>query len=196
MGNCSFIPQGRMGNFYMEAFTAYAYAKKHGLNFSVPAQTTSEYWSPIYAKHLINDNWVGLHNADVIIDEQGHNFSELPFDENWRGCNILLRGYFQSENYFKDYRENILNDFKFKWQLKKGWCSIHLRLTDYVLHKDRHHNISDEYISNAINYFIERDINKFMVFSDDMMQAIQRINKEKYPNAQFEYSIDKTPEED
>ena len=47
-----------------------------------------------------------------------------------------------------------------------------------------------------INYFIERDVNKFMVFSDDMMQAIQRINKEKYPNAQFEYSIDKTPEED
>lgn len=196
MGLVSFVPQGRMGNFYMTAFTVYAYCRRHGLEFSVPSVTSSEKWSPIYAKHLIHPEYRHPFYAHVHLKETEHCYIELPFKEEWRLCNVLCDGYFQSEKYFLDFREDILKDFKFKWELYDDCVSLHIRLTDYVLHKNLHHNISDEYLANAIQFFADMGFKKFMVFSDEINVAKERVNDIVYPNMEFIYSEGKDEETD
>jgi hypothetical protein len=192
----SFVPQGRMANFLFTCATVYAYCKEHGLEFSVPSQTSSDYWSPIYCRHLIHPKYRHPFHAEISINEAKHSYQYLPFEEHWRNSNILFQGYFQTEQYFYKYRDEILNDFGFDWELREGWTSIHLRLTDYKLHSDRHHNVSDEYIANAIAYMNERGFNKFIVFSDEIDEAKIRINTSVYSENVFEYSEGQTPEAD
>lgn len=192
----SFVPQGRMGNFYMIAFTVYAYCKKHRLEFSVPSETSSDVWSPLYARHLISPNYIHPFHADIHINETQHCFQELPFEEHWRNLNIQFCGYFQTEKYFADYREDILNNFRFQWELKEGWTSLHIRLTDYKIHSNLHHNISDEYIKNALYYLLGKGFYKVLVFSDEIEEAKQRVNRINYPDFQFEYSVGQNEETD
>lgn len=169
----SFTPQGRMGNYMMELFTAFSYAKKHGLGFSAPSHTTSDYHCPIYCRHLVDPNY-SLALQTVRVDEVQHNYYELPFNEHWRSCNILLTGYFQSERYFKDYREEILEAVGYPWKLNEGVVAIHNRRGDYLILGDKHPYYGEDWIQRAMDLFPGY---KFRFFSDEIAWA-----KEKFLN--------------
>ena len=167
-----FIPAGRLGNYFFELATIVSYALKHNLDFTAPFNTSNEFWSPIYLKHLQNTEY-NPHLDRVDIWENGHEFQEIPFDESWRDKNIMIHGYRQSEKYFIEHRKELLYLFDLRWKLKPNIASIHIRRTDYLLYPDKHIPFSMEYINNAMNYLINNNgVESFEVYSDDTISLM------------------------
>lgn len=92
-----------------------------------------------------------------------------------------FKGYFQSEKYFAEYRDEILNAFtlniplneKNNQMLKKihstTSISLHVRREDYVNLQDIHGLCDLEYYKKAVNYMIEKIKDPhFFLFSDDI----------------------------
>lgn len=155
---------GRMGNFLFQAAAAMGYAWKHGLDFTLPCTTNDKINNPIYLQHLVNTAW----NEDlptVVLKEQTHGYQELPFREEWRGHNIILDGYWQSEKYFKQFRDRILAAFEFPWTHLSGTVSVHVRRTDYLTLTKKHPPVPKSWIENAMTLFPDHD---FAFFSDDI----------------------------
>lgn len=166
----TFYPQGRMGNFLFECATAYAYALRHGLEFSVPKFTNSDFHNPIYLHHLQNQNF----NPNLPVTrlaEANFHYGELPFNEAWRGGNILLTGYFQSEKYFIEYRNEVLTAFGYHWEMKKGVVAVHNRRGDYLIYKEKHPYYGEDWILRAMNFFPGY---RFRFFSDEISWAKEK----------------------
>jgi hypothetical protein len=93
-------------------------------------------------------------------EEPFFHYKEIPFSKN-----LDLHGYFQSYKYFDSYRNDIIklltpNDLPSK---KMGVTSIHVRRTDYLVHKGCYTILDKKYYSEAMKNF-----NSFLVFSDDI----------------------------
>lgn len=121
-------------------------------------------------------------------------FSYTPIPKNLTSA--VLSGYWQSELYFQDYREQVLKSFAFEWHPKEDWVSIHVRRGDYVPLQKFHPVITKEYLSEAINHYRERGYKNFLVFSDDFSWTIENINDKAYPNCVFQYSVGRSEMED
>ena len=107
--------------------------------------------------------------------------NDLKFDQKFlelRG-NLYVEGYFQSEKYFNNYRDIIINEFKFpnsdsiKKQrdfIKDKFCSIHVRRGDFTSKTNSEiHGILDlSYYYKAIKLIKEKGIKNFIIFSDDI----------------------------
>lgn len=183
MPHVTFPAVGRMGNFLYECATSLAYALKHDLNFTVPHYTTDTFWSPIYLKNLQDNSYD--HNLErVELWENGHEYQELPFQEDWRHKNIIIHGYRQSEKYFNDYKKEILYLFNFPYE-KKDVCFIHARYSDYLTIPGKHIIIDEEYIVKGMSLIKEKTgLNRFKIFSDNLI-----LFKERHGHLyDFEYS--------
>lgn len=154
---------GRRGNSLFQNCCAIGYALKHRIQFSVPTTTTNNFWSPLYDQHLVNPNWIEG-KEDVIIKEYGMPYQELPFEEDWRGKQIVLDGYWQTEKYFKEYRKEILDLLGYKWN-PNGLVSVHQRRTDFLELENKHPKVTDEWYNEAMSLFPNK---KFLFFSDDI----------------------------
>jgi len=160
----TFEAAGRMGNFLFECATALSYSLKHNLEFTVPFKATDEFWSPIYLKHLQNQNWDNSkHKIDIW--ENGHQWQEIPFEEGWRENNIVIHGYRQSAKYFDEHRSEILYIFNLPYEKKEGIVGVHVRRGDYVHLRDKHPEVSKEWYENAMMRFPGY---RFKFFSDDI----------------------------
>jgi hypothetical protein len=104
------------------------------------------------------------------------------------GCN--LSGYFQTEKYFLDIKEEIRNIFAFKKEIVKEGdrilreisegkelVSIHVRRGDYTLYPDHHPTCNPEYYSlgiQEIRKVSEKDL-KAIIFSDDKQWCLDNM---------------------
>lgn len=156
-----------------------AYALKHNLDFTVPLETSSHKWSPLYLHHL-QDRSYNPHLRKIDIWEVGHEYQELEFREEWRDCNIIIQGYRQTERYFKDYRSELLYLFDIPYE-KVNKCSIHARFGDYLTVKDntgkfKHVVIDEQYLKSAMSIIMGTcgEGIPFKVFSDDIELFKQR----------------------
>ena len=107
-----------------------------------------------------------------------------------------LYGYFQTEKYFLDARDLILQQFAFKAHIRQSAefymenirstnkgsqiVSIHVRRGDYVMFPDHHPTCSKEYYNTAISKFEEFDQKRFLVFSDDIDWCSQEFQGENF----------------
>lgn len=187
----TFNNAGRFGNWFFEAATCIAYAMKHDLNFTVPNGSGKDpYWNPVYCRHLIDDGF-DPNKESVHLWENGHQYKELPFQEEWRGKNIVIEGYRQSEKYFKDFRNEILYLLDFKWVPKPYVVSIHIRRGDY-LHLTQKHILYDiKYMLSAMRLFLEKGYSNFKVFSDDIPWCMQEFARPEYSGINIEFSTNK-----
>jgi hypothetical protein len=179
----TFPAVGRMGNFLFECATALSYALKQNLNFTVPFTTTDNFWSPIYLKHLQNENY-NPSLEKVELWENGHQYQELPFDESWRDKNIVVHGYRQSEKYFKEHRAEILSLFEFPYNKKDGYVSVHVRRGDYLHLTQKHPPVTNEWYERAMSMFPGH---KFKFFSDDIAWCRQTFGGR--PDCEFSTNI-------
>jgi len=97
------------------------------------------------------------------------------------GCDI--RGYFQSEKYFKSHKNDLKNkEFKFKTDIENKvkslfdgndseLISVHIRLGDYVHIQDCHPICSIEYYKEALSQ-LPKDC-QVILFSDDYPKALE-----------------------
>lgn len=121
---------------------------------------------------------LGLKNNNLYLSENKYiyNFNNL-------GDNLYLDGFWQSEKYFKNIRNLIINDFQFKNInienlniidniTNKNSISVHIRRGDYInnnIIKSYHGICSRDYYDNSITYFKERFTDPFFYFfSDDI----------------------------
>ena len=170
---------GGLGNYLFQIATAYAYSKKTNKNLIFNN-------NDIYIVHGSVDSYKDNIFSNLIFESLNENsfgkrYNELNFNfneiSNFDG-DVYLNGYFQSEKYFKDYRNEILDLFEFDNQTKNfinekygdllnnKICSIHIRRGDYLRFPDHHPTQPLEYYVNALNEF--DDNTNFLVFSDDI----------------------------
>jgi hypothetical protein len=114
-----------------------------------------------------------------IDDSSKHNFYEYPFEfsDFVPPDNSIINGFFQSEKYFSDNKNKILDYFrptqdiinyleKYTF-LKYNTTSIHIRRGDYLNNPDFHTVQSIEYFNQAIEILKEKT-EKYIIFSDDI----------------------------
>lgn len=175
---------GRMGNAMYQIALSISYAMRHGLDFTVQSETTSPKWNPLYCQHLINPNWnPGL--PQIIIKERQHEFIPLPFEEHWRNYNIILDGYWQSNLYFQEHMDKIIELMNFKWEHKPNLISVHVRRGDYLQLTDKHPYVSKEWMEEAMKLFPNK---QFKFFSDDIQWCIDNFSNRE--DCSFSTNID------
>jgi len=110
-----------------------------------------------------------------------HSESDFSFIDIQYSPNMELSGYFQSEKYFEDSKdfirycfapkkmivEYILNKYSDLIDFNKA-ASIHVRRGDYLTNSN-FNILNMEYYKNSIEKFKKYGINKFIVFSDDIL---------------------------
>jgi len=160
------LTYGRMGNFLFQAAAAMGYAWRHELEFTLPNHTKNPRHNPIYLQHLVNPKFDPTWPTETITEGPTHVYEELPFKEEWRGKkNIILDGYWQSEKYFKEFRNSIISKFGFEWKPLLGFVSVHVRRGDYLKLTDKHPPVPASWITDAMAQFPGYH---FIFFSDDI----------------------------
>lgn len=160
-----FRNQGRLGNFLFQSATTIAYAMKHGQEFSVPNRTIDNFWYPLYLQHLVNPKWVqGL--EDILLNEQQMEYKEIEWNDEWEDKQVVLNGYYQSEKYFNEYRDEILYLFGYPYERKEDYVAVHVRRGDYLNLTQKHPPVTKDWYEYAMGQF--NDSFKFKFFSDDL----------------------------
>jgi len=174
---------GLFGNQLFQYATLYSIAKTRGYEFGVPYSNTGNIeFTNFFLPNCFNSlsakdssDVVPLHTA--MERDFTYNAGIFGIPDNTDVC-----GYFQSEKYFVDYRNQLLNEFTFNNNVynkaldirslsKFPAISIHLRLGDYVTAQDCHPICSLEYYTEALK-LLPNDI-LIYVFSNDISQAIE-----------------------
>jgi len=127
-------------------------------------------------------------NPDLLLNEQDLGFQQiahnLPFNRS-----VDLRGYFQTEKYFKHIEDEVRQNFSFKQHIRdiaidkipEDVCvSVHVRRGDYVVLSDFHPTLDLEYYHDALSNFPDH-IPVF--FSDDINWCKEQFSH--IPNAVF-----------
>ena len=136
-------------------------------------------------------------------------FYEKHFHYNslfWKtNKDVFLRGNFQSENYFREFKKKVLekivfltNEFSLESidilnTVKQTNCiSIHIRRGDYVSNSVANHVLGTlpiDYYKQAYNEILKKEsIDKCFIFSDDIEWA--KLNLSFLPNSTFISSIE------
>lgn len=187
---------GRLGNEIYQYAAVISYARKHGLEYSLPSATNDETWNPCHFRHLAHPNWVEG-REDILINEYQHEYQEIEFREEWRDKQIVLNGYWQSYKYFDFCKEELLKIFDFPYEMNGGYCSVHVRRGDFLLHPTKHPVVTGWYLFQAMMHvYVKAGAVKFMVFSDDIEWCKQEFNDNVYSYFKFEYSEGRTEIED
>jgi hypothetical protein len=116
----------------------------------------------------------------LVLRERVRMFEPRIFKYKYK--NLYLDGYWQSEMYFKDFRNDILKLFNFdklidieknknfikNLDIEKSIC-VNVRRTDFLNNPE--HNVVDiNYYKNALNLFLNKlgEITELYIFSDDL----------------------------
>jgi hypothetical protein len=156
--------KGGLGNQMFQIACAYAYAKQLGtefaINYNIPHHG-GQGKSPDKYKSTIFKN---IPTTDIVpkqsVIEKGFVYQELPKIEG----DILIDGYWQSEKYFQECREEVRELFYFSDNDKEKWNKItekldpatiigcHVRRGDYVHYENIHPCLNRDYYDKAIHY--------------------------------------------
>lgn len=182
--------KGGLGNMMFQIASAYATSIRDEKCFYcdvnmhiIPHKHYSYYIDNIFRKVTFQDK----ENINFYYSEPNFSFSGIPSHQG----NVEISGYFQSEKYFINSRNEILELFEpdektkikidsFFEQFKEiPTCSIHVRRGDYINAQNYHCLQELEYYKNSINLI--GDNNHFLIFSDDISWCIENFSflKEK-----------------
>jgi hypothetical protein len=179
---------GRLGNQMFQIANMVAYSLRYNQEWLLMKQTLGNHF-PMYFDYLKTGN--PKYN-DFIYKETPFKYTPIPEFKN----GVCFFGYFQSEKYFLDYKQEVINAFQFQYPEKqKGIVSIHVRRGDY-LNTSGFITISDTYIKNCIQFFNNIGYYKFLVFSDDLNYCKLTINSNIYKDCDFRYSDGQTEIQD
>ena len=174
---------GRMGR-YCNQMSQYAalkgIASNRGYDYCIPLNEDAVddgignmQYNELFDSFDLSHVKIGIIESNTHIAETKHSFDEDIFNN----CpdNVSLRGYFQTEKYFKHIEDEIREDFTFNSGIllpceemistMDSPIAIHIRRTDYIMNQANHHNLSLKYYETALKEF-DSDRN-VIVFSDD-----------------------------
>ena len=173
---------GRFGNQLFQYATLFAIGKRKNCDIGVPYEKANILNE--YNKFCLPECFIKLNAKDssttfplYFIQEKDFTFQPGLFGIP-DGSDIL--GYFQTEKYFVDYRDQLLNEFTFKPEIyknainarsitKEPVISLHIRLGDYLKLQDTHPVCSIEYYKEALDTLPD-DLLVY-IFSDEPQKA-------------------------
>jgi hypothetical protein len=168
---------GGLGNYMFQIAAAYSVSLRDGKemicdlsDIMTPQKPYTTYIDNIFRKVNFSNNLTNQRH----IGEGGFHYSPIPKIDG----NVKLIGYFQSEKYFLEYRNELLELFKIDEKtnlillekygeiINQDTCSIHVRRGDYLGLQNHHPTQSIDYYKNAIKLIGEDK--HFLIFSDDI----------------------------
>jgi len=171
---------GQLGNQMFQYASLLGIARELDVSFSIPKHNEvivdslgNKLRIELFDVFKINPDQLGFIDGENIQEdlfEYDSKFFNLDKDKNY---NII--GYFQTEKYFKKFKNEVRTNFQFldKIQeeckdiipLMKDSIALHIRRGDYLINSDNHNNLSLNYYEEALKYF---DSDKqVVIFSDD-----------------------------
>jgi hypothetical protein len=176
---------GRLGNQMFQFASLKGIARNNGYEYCIPPSGNTDEWrdhqlfNPFKLKKTTQLNVQYLDSKRPVVVE--NNFS---FDTNlFQSCPkwVDIRGYFQSEKYFKHIRDEILEDFEFRDEILgpakktisywKNPIALHIRRTDYLTNPN-HTALSLDYYEKALTHF-DSD-SEIIIFSDDSQWCMKQ----------------------
>lgn len=123
-----------------------------------------------------------------IYNEESFEYRKIPYSQN-----LMINGYFQSEKYFIENKDVIINLFtneEIIERLSKNFnnilensVSLHIRRGDYIKYSDTHNLLDIDYYNNALKILIHKilpnKINNILVFSDDITYCKNNIKDDR-----------------
>jgi len=194
--------QGRLGNQFYQIAMLIAYAKKHNIEYYIPDIAYHCDGRKMYFPHLANGP--ELHGLQEYHELTTHatpngdgtfNYNTPAYQDIPKMDNVKFVGYWQSFEYFDEYRELILEKFQINYK-KKNTIGIHIRRGDFLQLRDKHPEVGRDYYFSAIKYFQKQGYNKFDVYSDDITWCAAEFTTKTYNNAQFCFSLNPTEIDD
>ena len=192
--------KGGLGNQLFQISAAHALALKNndisGFNLNgcyTPLQgnPSTKYKNNILSK--IND--ISEINSSNVYVEPTFSHNEIPYSNN-----LVLDGYFQSEKYFKEHKNEIIDLFHFSYDDRKTvrdfliwWgvtdkpiTSVHIRRGDYLSNPDFHPVCELEYYTKAMK---EIGDSYFIFISDDMDWVEKNFRGKNFVHSTFNDEI-------
>jgi hypothetical protein len=162
---------------------AIAHAKKMGTKWAIPQWTLDRRVWPNYFLNTLGYGHIvpnGFMSA-IIYKEKRHCYDPLPNEDH-----LTIEGYFQSEKYFADAKEQIGNALGFHCSMQ-DYVAIHVRRGDYLKYPDHHPVLRMDYYGNAIIKMMIKGHVKFKIYSDDIDWCKNAFNVPYYKNIQIEF---------
>ncbi|MDC0992248.1 alpha-1,2-fucosyltransferase [Candidatus Pelagibacter sp.] len=204
---------GGLGNQMFQFAAGYSIAKKNNVKLSLDLrrfnrrqdhngfelQKVFDIYSKVkFLNQPVNFRFANFKEILNNIDITFHTFNEPHFHYSNQILDIpkhsLLKGYWQSELYFKDYTHEIKKIFNFSKQFdeknylianeinQNNSISIHVRRGDYLLRTNNNHNVDlKKYYLSAIektSIFFKNP--KYFIFTDDPLWVTENF-KIDYP---------------
>lgn len=173
---------GRLANNMFQIAACIGYAKKYGVKWGIK----KGYVEPGFGVNQVDRFMPDLPYCGGSYrrysehqrgwDNDWFNYHEIPFFPE----GVELCGFFQSEKYFENAKEEVRETFGKYVQWRddlSGYCSIHVRRGDYVQHSGSFPPLTESYISVAMKQMSFNGINKFIVCSDDIQWCADNIPK-------------------
>lgn len=157
---------GGLGNQLFIKATTIAQAMRYGFQYTIPQGVINP-----HKKNQLAYNFPRVKNGTAKVHEMAEykepffHYCEIPPIDN-----LMLDGYWQSEKYFNDFKDEIIDLFDFRVQkLLHGWCGVHVRRGDYLQFPNHHPAQTAFYYLEGMNHVNKRTgIKSFMIFSDDI----------------------------
>jgi hypothetical protein len=157
---------GYLGNQMFQYAALKSFANELNTNYIIPKTNVGKFSQQLTNAFVLNDNV-----EYGITDFQQVEEKEFNYDESFLKLiqnNVDIKGYFQSEKYFKNIEKDLRDDFEFKQMYsipKKPYVSIHIRRGDYLSLPNHHPTCSLEYYKKAMEMLTG---NHFVIVSDDI----------------------------
>tara|TARA_R110000803_G_scaffold97181_2_gene165334 strand:+ start:865 stop:1644 length:780 start_codon:yes stop_codon:yes gene_type:complete len=169
--------RGGIGNVLFKLSAVISLAKSVGYDFIFPTQflRPNDPDFRLFSNNILrNINFIPtIQEPYEVWSESEFHYTEIPVPKN---SNLLLDGHFQSEKYFKDHKQFIIDLFKptlefknqiLEWMPNINECvSIHIRRGDYLNFPNHHPQLSESYFKEAVNTLDSE--RTFLIFSDDI----------------------------
>lgn len=173
---------GRLGNQMFQIGATIGIALSNGKTYSFP-KWRCNYTNKYYEKYFKETLPLNTIPSRLQVQEGNFSYTNVSLPPNG---NFNLNGYYQSEKYFIEHRDEVikyytLNDEYTKPILDKydftNSCSIHIRRGDYKNLQQFHTLLDVNYYQGAINniYGSEFSNVKFYIFSDDISWCKENI---------------------
>jgi glycosyltransferase involved in cell wall biosynthesis len=182
---------GRIGNQFYQIAMLLAYSKKHGIKYQIPTTASNCDNNKVYFD--IQSTGKSSNYVEFFEDRPNDSPTLMSIPKL---KNPKFNGYWQTFEYFDEYRDYILSVFKIPVNKLENVVSVHVRRGDFLEHPNKHPYLGIGYYQNAINFFRSLGYSKFMVFSDDIDWCENNFNKSNFENVEFIFSKNKSELED
>jgi len=149
--------KGRLGNILFQVAATISLALRNNDDYVFPDNWLDKKYFNIPLDKFVNK--VYFSNK---YNEPYYHYSPISYCPN-----LNIESYSQSYKYFEDYQKEIKQLLTPNIKIdKQNYTSIHVRRTDYLIHKNCYHTLTRE---NYYDRAIERSgSSKFLIFSDDI----------------------------